>query len=496
MNINTFFKEYIWEALVEAREFNGDFLCENIPSSSAVEQYIRSVHIERDEKYNIRVKAEGMVPNEKLHADDKAVESIPSGTLIKGGMIVCDAMYEGVITLKDCFRESQKVYCDLSEARESKFEAEFRTYEINWNRRMRFEENTEADTVIEWYLNGVESSALFCDSTKIEDMVSRNVMSAEDNVHNLYRKSEHFTRDCVHISFADTAVLVRKVIPDYGPKWSNNIALEYRSSYGRIPDKAERKKIAEFLGFLMGRHLILVGDTAYCNDAILESNMYHPYSKNTVAECVSNTRELIPVHQYLDECHNFRVIAQAFLPAYLEMRDEYGMDSVLERYWLANIMPIGINLPILAGAMETLMKCWFKGKKSKTGGVYMNASQYEVLIAEFLEGIEKSLADCEYKSNIMRKISNAYQMGVNDRYFIFLDELGLKYGEAETSCIKARNAYTHGDSGKDNLDTLQKTKTMFILLGRIILKLLGYDGEYIDETILGFPRKMINEAIN
>lgn len=87
-------------------------------------------------------------------------------------------------------------------------------------------------------------------------------------------------------------------------------------------------------------------------------------------------------------------------------------------------------------------------------------------------------------------------MGVNDRYFIFLDELGLKYGEAETSCIKARNAYTHGDSGKDDLDTLQKTKTMFILLGRIILKLLGYDGEYIDETIPGFPRKMINEAIN
>lgn len=86
-------------------------------------------------------------------------------------------------------------------------------------------------------------------------------------------------------------------------------------------------------------------------------------------------------------------------------------------------------------------------------------------------------------------------MGVIDRYFIFLNEVGLEYGEAEENSIKARNAFAHSDRGMADHDSLQKTKTIFLLAGRVIRKLPEYDGDYIDETIPGFPGKGIGSKI-
>ena len=492
MDIDQFFQFYNWEALDTPREFCGEVTCTDTLAPAMVEENIRMLHVCRDDKYNIQVKAEGVVSNSCISYGRE--NEVPAGTLVTGGTIVCDTGYEGIVTLQYCFSEGYTVHHNLSGDAESAFEASFRVYEVHWDKRFCFED-AEADTLVEWYLNGVRSSALFCDSSDVEDTVSRAIKRAGDRVHDLYNKTEHFSRDCLYIAYGDTGVLMRKVPPKYGPEWSDSIALEYRSNYGRIPDKEERKKVAEFLGFLLGRHLILVGDTVHCKDAVLELNMYNPYSKNTVTECCSNTRELVPVHQYDNECGNFRIYAQELLPVYLELRDLYGLNDVLERYWLANTLPIGVNLPILAGALEIMMKAWFKGKRSITKGVYIPAKQYEAVIGDLKRQVADALGDCEFKENILNKISNAYQMGVNDRYFIFLRELGLEYGSAEEACIRARNAFTHGENGMDDRDTLQKTKTMFLLVGRICLKLLGYSDCYIDETLSGYPRKRIDEKI-
>ena len=488
MKLDYLFSSYLWETIEDTREFSGTITCDSTYAPIEVEKNIRVIQVGRDEKYNLYVNAEGLVASSSIIHE---INEVPSGKILNGGTIVCNTDFEGVVTLRHCISKGYTMHYKTNGERE--FEAPFLVYEINWNRKY---EEEKADTLIEWYLNGVKDSLLFCDVSNVNDKVSRKILRVGLEVHDLCDVQEQYSTDCVYIEFNDTGVLVRKVAKECGPAWSNNIALEYRNIYGRIPDKEEREKIAELLGFLMGRHLILVGDTAYCKDVVIESNMYHPHSKNTVAECSSNTRELIPVHQYHNERNNFRLFAQKLLPFYLELRDTYSIGAVLERYWLANIMPIGVNLPILAGALETLMKSWFKGKKSKTKGVYIEAKKYEQAIQEFKALVEEALKDCEYKRNILNKISNAYQMGVNDRYYIFLEELGLEYGLAEEACIKARNAFTHGDSGMEVEDTLHKTRTMYILIGRVLLKLLDYDGIYIDETLPNFPRKKITEKIN
>lgn len=491
MNDERLFSLYEWEVFEAPITFEGCFSCINTCAPYEIEQNIQLLHVCRDEKYNIQVKAEGKLSDSNVKYEEKTV----AGALVTGGTIVCDTSYKGKVTLKYCINEGYTLHHKTKSDSETKFEAAFRVYEINWDRHLGAD-GIATDTLIEWYLNGIDSTNLFCDGSSVSDEVSRIITRAGDTAHNLCNSRKSFLNDCVYLALGDTGVLIRKVLPEYGPKWSNNIALEYRSSYGRIPDKEEREKIAELISFLIGRHLILIGDTEYHKNDIIEVNMYHPHSLNAVAECNSNTKEIVPVHQYHNERENFRRYVQALWPMYFKIRDLYDINSVLERYWLANTMPIGVNLPILAGALESMMKVWFKQQRSKTKGVYIEAKKYEKIINDFKLQIGEALEGCEYKTRILNKISNAYQMGANERYFVFLEELGLEYGTAEKNCIKERNSFTHGDNGRDEWDTLQNTRTMFILIGRIILKLLEYDGEYIDETLPGFLRKGINDKIN
>ncbi len=491
MNVEQFFKEYSWEALESERKFNGDITAKDTMSPPAIEQNIESLHIYRDDKYKICVKAEGSIPEYSFEQDK--LPEVPVGTLLPGGVIECDAMQEGIITVKDCFRRNHTIDYKLSDRPEMAFHALYQSYEVNWNRRMLLPES-ETDTLIEWYLNGPDSTVLFCDASKTIDKVSRNVKRNGVKIASQGYTTESCSSDCLYIKYLDTGVLLRKISSEYKPEWNHKVALEYRTAYGRIPEAEERKKVAELLGFLMGRHLILVGDTAYQGAVILESNMYAPCA-DVASECSSNTLEIIPVHYYHDERNNFREFAQTLLPVYLELRDTYGLDLVLGRYWLSNTMPIGVNMPIIAGAMESIQKVWFKGQKSKTKAVYMDKDAYEEAISEFVEQLEAKLGECENKDKLLRKISNCYQMGANEKYYTFLDELGLEYGDAERQCIKARNSFTHGDNNDNYEEVIKHTKTMSLLLARSILKLLGYSGMYIDTSVLGHPRKHIDEKI-
>ncbi|MBP3576549.1 MAG: hypothetical protein J6K15_00420 [Lachnospiraceae bacterium] len=491
MNVEQFFKEYSWEALESECKFTGDITAKDTMSPPAIEQNIESLHIYRDDKYKICVKAEGSIPEYSFEQDK--LPEVPVGTLLPGGVIECDAMHEGIITVKECFRRNHTIDYKLSDRPEVAFHALYQSYEVNWNRRMLLPES-ETDTLIEWYLNGPDSTVLFCDASKTIDKVSRNVKRNGVKIASQGHTTESYSADCLYIKYLDTGVLLRKIPSEYKPEWNHKVALEYRTAYGRIPEAEERKKVAELLGFLMGRHLILVGDTAYQGAVILESNMYDPCA-DVASECSGNTLEIIPVHYYHNERNNFREFAQTLLPAYLELRDTYGLDLVLGRYWLSNTMPIGVNMPIIAGAMESIQKVWFKGQKSKTKAVYMDKDAYEEAISEFVEQLEAKLGGCENKDKLLRKILNCYQMGANEKYYTFLDELGLEYGDAEKECIKARNCFTHGDNNDNYEEVIKHTKTMSLLLARSILKLLGYSGMYIDTSVLGYPRKHIDEKI-
>jgi hypothetical protein len=89
-------------------------------------------------------------------------------------------------------------------------------------------------------------------------------------------------------------------------------------------------------------------------------------------------------------------------------------------------------------------------------------------------------------------------MGSNDRLKFFFSEIGLEIGDLEQEAIDSRNIMIH-----DSIDLSSTAYEKLVLLSlayktffhRVILKVLGYSGEYIDYSMKGSPSKPLDRVV-
>jgi len=127
----------------------------------------------------------------------------------------------------------------------------------------------------------------------------------------------------------------------------------------------------------------------------------------------------------------------------------------------------------------------------------MPQGEFEKLLKDDLSSIAAKLLGKPYADRIGRRIGNSFQMGVNERFEVFFEELGLKYGPNELRTIKARNASAHGGS-KSPLDVQDQVKLgrgYRTLLNRVILKVLGHETTYTDYSMDNHPEKLLDQPI-
>ena len=87
-------------------------------------------------------------------------------------------------------------------------------------------------------------------------------------------------------------------------------------------------------------------------------------------------------------------------------------------------------------------------------------------------------------------------MGVNERFEVFFDELGLPIGAGEDAVIHSRNVGAHGGgSQEDGADLVTLGNGYRTLLNRALLKVLGFAGHYIDYSTVGHPLRPLDEPI-
>ena len=81
----------------------------------------------------------------------------------------------------------------------------------------------------------------------------------------------------------------------------------------------------------------------------------------------------------------------------------------------------------------------------------------------------------------------------------FFEELGLNIDAAEKKAIKARNKMIHSRvtaSGQEQIKDLVRLSFAYrTLFHRVMLKLLGYSGKYIDYATEGLPERTVEEAV-
>lgn len=110
----------------------------------------------------------------------------------------------------------------------------------------------------EWYLNGPSMNDFLYRVT--ERITAKSYTRKRDVLKNKIEqfdtaKTDELARDFVFIKCSDFGFILYKIPTQFGPKWSNNLGIEYRNEFGRIPDEEERVAISEIISFILGKHI-------------------------------------------------------------------------------------------------------------------------------------------------------------------------------------------------------------------------------------------------
>ncbi|AAM05982.1 hypothetical protein [Methanosarcina acetivorans] len=485
-----YIKNYEWELLQDNLKIDDlkidDLKIDGTCPSSYIPENIKNVEIYRDDLYNLNVL---LTATEDSKSDKRTLVADKMGKIFTTNISRFRGSQE--IELKNCYISSVKRI-----STKNSFVEEVNLIIPIGEVKIKKKSNTEPIFLIDWYLNGPEQH-VFPRFTNREITLNYERIRKSTNGSDIcFKFNEPLSQgslDFAYINTGNVKFLISKVNTDFGPSWSKNIGIEFRTEYGIIPDLEQRKVISEIISFIFGKQLIHVGYTVYgANGEILEQYSASPHIDNLIYLCQKPNES--PIYLKLNTAFNIENILNKLIPNYLILRDELNLEKALLLYWTALNTPIGIDLPIYSSALELIVNSWFKSTKSKIKGLYMEKQEFERLLSEELSKIEEILMSKEFGVAIANKMKNSNQMSVSDRFTYFFKEIDLKVGDIENKAIKARNPSAHG-SAKWNDESFEKmninAQAYKTLLNRVILKLLDYEEYYIDwSTHNSSPKKI------
>jgi len=475
-----------WEGL------QGKWEIEERKESSILPSASQKIEVWRDEQYKLKAKVTG-TPTDALGG--MFPDYLEPGTLVPSVELNGSDLYGTIdYKLSNCAVKS------TSQRGNESFEADLVTHRVR--RRFLKRESAEMAWLTEWYLNSYSRNTPLLYPRPVkrelkEEYRKEREFLGEEITFEGYRKGA--LGRCAFVETPDVSFLVQPVPNELGPPWSKCLGIEYRLEWGGVPNADDRKAIANILSFLMGRPLVDVGYTAYDGRGYpIEQVAINPRADNLVAMCQRPEQPPINLEQRKPPAM-LEGLLQEMVPCYLALREELNLDEVLQGYWLADQLPLGDDLPVLATSIEILKNAWYKSKKSKSKGTYMPKAKFDELLEDEFKAIEARLEGVEYGDRILRRMRNTFQMGVNESFDFFFEEIGLPVGERERKAIGARNRMAHGSSGfldeRAYQELLNKKQSYQTLFNRILLKVMGYDGNYVDRSTLGWPERPLDQPI-
>lgn len=378
----------------------------------------------------------------------------------------------------------------------AKFQADFIFHKVE---KSLVDINANTASLQEWFLTG-DSRICFPRITRrsVDKLIKKRRDGIDQEDQDISAKGSGNSKDYLAVKFADTSFIVAKVPTGFGPDWSFNISIEYRQSFGRIPNRNEREAISELVGFIFGNQLLKIGQSSYDSSLSLISQEFeNPWGDNVVSRCQKIALPPVVISNYND-WGRVEIILNELIAPYLEHREQLKLNDVLWKYWIAKYSSLGTNLPILSSAVETLAGQVLKAH-SEVKHYYIEYKEFCKMIQEELTSIEKKLEKNVHKESIINKIKGASQRGTNEKLKMMFEIIKLPIGKIEENAIKARNKMAHssfGDISEDEIkETMRMTRAYETLFNRILLKILSYNGVYIDYYTFGHPNRKIDDPI-
>jgi hypothetical protein len=359
--------------------------------------------------------------------------------------------------------------------------------------------DNKTEIIQEWYLTGkTEINFPRSTSRSVDKSFKRlrDGIDPEDEFRLI--KSSGGGRDHLLVKFADTSFIVSKVPQEYGPDWSFSISIEYRQSFGRIPNEEERESISELVSFVFGNQLLKIGQTSYDNSSSLTLQEYqNPWGDNVLSRCQRQGFPPVEVGNFHD-WGRVEILLNELITPYLTQRNSLRLKDALWKYWLAKYSSLGANLPILSSAVETLAERVLKNHP-EIKHYYIEFNEFTEIIKDELASIEKKLESNAHKGIIINKLKGSAQRGSNEKLEMMFEIIKLPIDKIERKAIRARNKMAHSSLGEisdeEIKETIRLTRAYETLFNRILLKILSYNGQYVDYYTLGHPNRNIDESI-
>ncbi len=473
---------------LEWESFKFPLILTNITFQYGLYNFDESTQIKiwRDDQYNLTAEIEGVANNQLdliydyrqiLHRGEKPMFENFTGKNEKNE----------IFQLRDCHIEN---FSHKPFQNQIKFKAN-----LSLRRIAHIRANTHQSTIIDWHI---------CSFKKLFPRVTlrsnefpykfRNGINepSPEQSKNLIS----FIRDFLIIKTDNYSIIVQKVDEDFLPEWADGISIEYRSEISKIPSLEDRRKIAEFISFILGNHLLLTG-TSYYNDRgkLDECSGYSPEEKNVIDSCKSMAYS--PINRLIvDEIELGNLLSE-----YLRIRDNYDLRDVLWKLWNGRMQPLGTNLPIFASGLDTLASHYVKKNNLIRKYSKSEKRKFRNEIKEEFEILKEKLEKYQFGDFVLNKLKNPFNFGIGEKIKVFLDHLDFNFDEEsiESKALRARNEMAHGSmtnlSDQEHLKYSAYTRAYITLYNRIILKLLGYNKKYVDYYNLDFPKRNMDQNI-
>lgn len=344
----------------------------------------------------------------------------------------------------------------------------------------------------EWYLNGPNSKIIFPRATTYskKEIYEKRLYNP---VHELREgcefkieidKKSSTSRNYIFCKLNDAEnIIIGKTPNEMIPKWSTNISISYNSEK-YINNKKLRDDVENLVSFVFGRKLFKIAESYYdSNGKKIREEIYNPtidQKLNIKNICKSSNKFPIPIQRY--QHRDIELIMSNIINSFTEQDIDFS--SVFVNYWNSSFLPTESRIILLAASLESLKNKWFNSQNSKSKGVIINKSLYRILIKDIKNSFDLIFGECKM---INDNFGGLNRLSLNKSFEVFFKEIGMDFGEVELGAIKARNDPVHGNDINDETyrDLIIYTEVYQILLNRVILTLLGFDGLYHINDFVG-----------
>ena len=465
-----FYKEIEWEMLHDEKIFEDEFYNFEFPF---LMPHIKSIKINRDEFYNIAVEI-NIISDEKLPYDMRTTHNID---LIK----IQNKYGSEEYLLERCYNLRYKSFFEYNKQH---------TVISSSVLKITFNTTNDKDTgwIKEWYLNGPTDESIFRRSVKYtksevyEKEFDNNIPELRSSKFKIEtnKKSLSIPQSFLFCKLNDEENIIINLVPEeLGPNWSNCISINYNSK-NLISNKYHRRSIEAIISFIFGRKLIKIAESHYnSNGEKIKEEILNPEINKTFnIKNICKIDYLFPIYfnPYFRE--KTELIISNIINSFISKIDKLDFSSMLTNYFNSLYLPPESEIILLAASLESITNKWLESENSKRKTTIINKSEYKCQIKE----IKKLFLDkfAEHKP-LVDKFHQLNKLSINKSFERFFEEIGMEIGDIELEAIKSRNNPVHGNdiNTKEYLDLIVCADVYRIILNRVILLLLDYDGEYV-----------------